>query len=152
MVDRLFIEKKINEKTIPKIDETNFLGLGKPTDRIVLFLFAMALGVKKGERTPLKTHAGFILENSIKAFPGAYSYIFSILVDELRKENNEDKIDDKSLAFHVAEEYANTGFLIIEKLVSSCNDDNEKITELKYNLILEMDEKFEEIEASLNDV
>ena len=66
----------------------------------------MALGIKTGKRTPLKAHVSFIREESIKNHGCAMSYIFSVLVDELRKTNEEDKIDNKEKAFEVAEEYA----------------------------------------------
>lgn len=145
MADRLSIEKRINEEIVPIIDNTQFLGLDKGnTDRIGLFLFAMALGIKEGKRTPLRVHDGLILESSIKSVDGAFSYIFSVLVDELRKINEEDKIDNKQLAFQIAEEYANTGFLTIEKWLSKINNDDD-IEALRFSLIEEMDEKLQSI-------
>lgn len=142
MADRLYIDKRINETLIPKIDETHFLGLNVPdSDRLELFLFAMALGVKQGVRTPLGTKHGFILEPSIKSVDGAMSYLFSLLVDELKKINEEDKIDDKDYAFKVAEEYANTGFRIIDELMNKEMDEESQ----KYGLLEELDEEFESI-------
>ena len=142
MADRLYIDKRINETIITKIDETHFLGLNVPdSDRLELFLFAMALGVKQGVRTPLSTKHGFILEPSIKSVDGAMSYLFSLLVDELKKINEEDKIDDKDYAFKVAEEYANTGFRIIDELMNKEMDEESQ----KYGLLEELDEEFESI-------
>ena len=94
MADRLYIDKNISEEVIPKIDDSKLLGLDNSnSERIELFLFAMSLGKKEGRRTPLKVKHGFILETSIKSVDGALSYIFSLLVDELQKINEEDKIE-----------------------------------------------------------
>lgn len=147
MVDRLSIDKSVNEKIIPKIDESGILGLDKSTsDRIELFMFAMALGIHENKRTPLQTKHGFILETSIKAFEGAMSSIYSLLVDELRKTNEEDHIDDKDRAFKIAEEYANTGFNIINAWMNSAKDDET----LQFTLIEQMDLKFENIQKMNN--
>ena len=70
------------------------------------------------------------------------SYIFSLLVDELQKINEEDKIDDKDYAFKIAEEYANTGFQIIAKWLSSKIDEEN----LRYSLLEDIDEAFENID------
>lgn len=143
MIDRLSIDKNVNDKIIPNIDEKKFMGLDKTnSDRIELFMFAMALGIKNQKRTPLRAKHGFILETSIKGFDGAMSSIYSLLVDELRKEHEEDCIDNKELAFKVAEEYANTGFNIIDAWMNSGKDEET----LQYSLIEEMDSKFEEIQ------
>lgn len=143
MADRLYIDKNISEEVIPKIDDSKLLGLDNSnSERIELFLFAMSLGIKEGRRTPLKVKHGFILETSIKSVDGALSYIFSLLVDELRKINEEDKIDDKDYAFKIAEEYANTGFQIIAKWLSSKIDEEN----LRYSLLEDIDEAFENID------
>ena len=142
MADRLSIDNEINEKVIPELDKTNLLGLGKTSsDRTGLFMFAMALGVKEGKRTPLSSKHGFILEASIKSFDGAMSLLFSLLVQELQGTNEEEKIDNKDYAFMVAEEYANTGFQKIKEWVNHIEDE-ESVT---YSLIEELDAKYEEL-------
>lgn len=141
MKDRLSIENKINDKLIPKIDDNEFLGLDKNhSSRIELFMFALALGVKEGKRTPLKTQHGFILESSIKAYEGAMSCMVSLLLDELKETNEEDKIDNKDEVFICAEEYANTGFEIISKLVNNEDDDT-----ILFDFIDEMNKKYSDI-------
>jgi len=142
MTDRLSIDNRVNDKVIPMIDEMKFLGLDKSnSERIELFIFAMALGVKEKKRTPLKSQHGFILEKSIRSMDGAMSNIVSLLVDEVRKSKEEDHIDDKDYAFRVAEEYANTGFSIIESWLTSKKDEET----MQYSLIEEMDDKFVDI-------
>lgn len=144
MADRLYIDRYVVEKIIPKIDASHLLELDKTNaERMKLFLFAMALGIRDGKRTPLKSKEGFILESSIDSVDRANSLLFSLLVDELRRINQEDKIDDTDMAYKIAEEYANTGFKIIEKWKY---DSEDEIEDLKYELIGEMDEKFEQIQ------
>lgn len=138
----LCISKSVNEKIIPLIDELKFIGLDRTgSERIELFLFAMALGVKEGKRTPFQGKSTFVRESAIKSMDGAMSNIFSLLVDELRKSNEEEKIDNKTYAFKVAEEYANTGFIHIGEMLSGTPD----IESLQYQLIEEMDDKYAEI-------
>lgn len=142
---RLSIDKHINDSVIPAIDETKILGLDKgASERIELFLFAMALGVRLGKRTPLKVQHGFIRETSIKGLMGAMSTIYSLLVNEVKNTSDEDKIDDKNLAFKVAEEYANTGFIEIEKWIPTIATKDDAIN-LMWKCIGEMDEKYENI-------
>jgi len=63
MADRLYIEKKINDLVVPKIDSTKFLNLDKlSVERIELFMFAVALGLKENKTINLTTSHGFILE------------------------------------------------------------------------------------------
>jgi len=143
MADRLSIDKKINDVTIPIIDKTKLLGLDKSSvDRIELFLFAMALGVKAGKQTPLSSLHGFILESSILSNAGAMSIIDSLLVDEMRKRNEEEKISDKDEAFAIAQVYANTGFNIINDWLSNIKKQDEE--SILWNLIDELDTKYEE--------
>lgn len=143
MADRLSIDKKVNDTIIPLIDESKLFGLDKSNaERTELFLFAMAIGIKLQKRTPLSVSHGFILESSVKSIDGAMSFIFSLLVDELRKTHEEDKIDNKDLAFKLAEEYANTGFLKIHSWIESKKDSET----LQYELIEEMDEMFEQLQ------
>ncbi|MDP4152571.1 MAG: hypothetical protein Q8865_03895 [Bacillota bacterium] len=143
MADRLSIDKKINDITIPIIDKTKFLGLDKSSvDRIELFLFAMALGVKVEKKTPISSLHGFILESSILNNEGAMSIIYSLLVDEMRKRNEEEKISDKDEAFAIAQAYANTGFNIINNWLSNIKKQDEE--SILWNLIDEMDTKYEE--------
>lgn len=143
MADRLSIDKRINDAIIPEIDKTKLLGLDKSNvDRIELFLFAMAIGVKQGLRTPLLASHGFILESSILSNDIAMSEIYSVMVREMRKRNEEEKIGDKDEAFLVAQEYANTGFQVISEWLSNLKKkDSEAIM---WDLLEEMDTKYED--------
>lgn len=144
MADRLSIDKRINDAVVPEIDKTKLLGLDKSNvDRIELFLFAMAIGVKQGLRTPLLASHGFILESSILSNDIAMSEIYSVMVNEMRKRNEEEKIGDKDEAFLVAQEYANTGFQVISEWLSNLKKkDSEAIM---WDLLEEMDTKYSEL-------
>lgn len=76
------------------------------------------------------------------------SSLFSVLVNELRSTNEEEKIDNKDLAFKVAEEYANTGFKIIEQWLKDGDGIDEHIYEetIAMDLIEQMDEMFTEMQ------
>lgn len=156
MADRLSIDKKINDSVIPVIDKSRLLGLDKSSiDRIELFLFAMSIGVKEGHRTPLTASHGFILESSILSNDGAMSEIYSLLVHEMRRRNEEEKIGDKDEAFNVAQEYANTGFQTISDWLTDIK--KKDADSIMWDLIDELDSKyaqcFPELEAtdSLNE-
>lgn len=144
MIDRIYIDKKINEEVIPLIDERDFLGLSlskSATERTDLFIFALALGINEGKRTPLTTKHGFILDSSIENNDIALSLIYSVLVEEMRNENTEEKISDKDTAYLVAQEYANTGFYVIKNWL-----DNNKTDEgTLWKLLSEMDEKYNKV-------
>lgn len=144
MADRLSIDKKVNDTIISSIDKTKIMRLDKTSvDRIDLFLFAMAIGVKEGKRTPLTASHGFILESSFSKTVGPMSGIYSLLVQEMRKNNEEEKISDKDEAFLVAQEYANTGFLKIGDWIKDLkNGDDDAVL---WDLIDELDSKYEEL-------
>lgn len=139
MVDiRLSVTKKVDEKIIPNIDSNKFLGLDKPTsERIDLFLFAMAMGIEKGEKKGLEQKIGIIRNPSVN--PSAMSMIFSVLVDDLIKRNEIEKIGDQDEAFIVAQEYSNTGFEEIQKMINMDEDT------LLWKMINILDEKYDSL-------
>lgn len=139
MADRLSIDKKINDSVVPVIDETKFLGLDKfNISRIDLFMFAMAIGLKERKKTPLSASHGFILESYISG--NDFAKMYTLLVDELRRTNEEEKIGDKDAAFRIAQEYANTGFQVIRGWVETRGKKDEDA--LIWELISDLEEKF----------
>lgn len=145
MADRLSIDRKINDTVVPAIDDTRLLGLDKNSvSRTELFLFAIALGIKEGRKTPLSAAHGFILEGSIN--DNDMAILHTLLVEDLRKRNEEEKIGDKDEAFKVAQEYANTGFWRMKKWLDGLTD--ERAEALLWELLFEMDETFEQIGQS----
>ena len=140
MADRLHIENKVNDNIIPRIETAKLLGLDKEnSERIDLFLFAMALGIKQGYRTPLTSKHGFILATSIQSNDLGMALIESLHVSEARAANEDEKIGNQDEAFAVAEEYANTGFHQISKWLDQYNDKDSD--ELLWDLINQMNER-----------
>lgn len=138
MIDRLSIEKNAKETIVAKIDERKFLGLDNDTvEHIELFMFAAAIGIHMGVRTPLSSKLGFIQATAVR--PEQMSAIFSVMVDEMRKANTEDKINDRDIAFSIIQEYANTGMIEIGKWMAETRD-NDKL----WDLISDMDDMYEE--------
>lgn len=138
MTDRLSIDKKVKESVVARIDERRFLGLdNESVQHIEMFMFAAAVGIHMEIRTPLNTKLGFIQATAIRS--EQMSAIFSLMVDEMRKTNTEDKINDLDTAFNIIQEYANTGLIEIGKWMDD-TEDNDKLWEL----IGELDEMYDE--------
>lgn len=144
MADRLYIDNKVNDKIIPRLDKSKLLGLDKDNaERIDLFLFAMALGVKTGVRTLLNSKHGFILTTSVKSNDLGMSLIESLWVSEAHAANEDEKIGDLDEAYNAAEEYANTGFIEIGKWLAKYDDTDSK--NLLWDLISEMNDKAKQL-------
>lgn len=144
MIDRLSIEKSTKDSIVAKIDERKFLGLDNDTiEHIEMFMFAAAVGIHIGVRTPLSSKLGFIQATAIR--PDQMSTIFSVMVDEMRKANTEDKINDRDSAFNIIQEYANTGLIEIGKWMNETRG-NDKL----WDLITEMDDMYYEYFGSEN--
>lgn len=148
MADRLQIDKKVNERIIPKIEKSRILKLdlqSSKTERIDLFLFAAAVGIHKGYRTPLSAKHGFIQNSAIPS--DKFSLIFSLLADEMRANNTEEKISDLDEAQTVVQEYANTGFFEIETWIDAMNGhyDDERAEGVLWDKLFELDELYEKL-------
>ena len=138
MADRLSIDKKFKDSVIAEIDERKFLGLDNDTiQHIEMFMFAAAVGIHLGHRTPLSSKLGFIQASAVR--PEQTSLIYSVLVDEMRNENTEDKISDQDMAYSIIQEYANTGLNEIGQWMKSTKG-NDKL----WDLINDMDDMYEE--------
>ena len=138
MIDRLSIDKNAKDNIVTKIDERKFLSLDNDSvEHIEMFMFAAAIGIHMGKRTPLNSKIGFIQATAIR--PEQMSAIFSLMVDEMRKANTEDKISDRDTAFNIIQEYANTGLNEISKWMNETKE-NEKLWEI----IGDMDDMYDE--------
>ena len=132
MADRLYI------------DVVDMLMLKSKGERIDGFMLAFALGVREGVRTPSRASLGVINETAAKGRDYALPFIYSVALRDLRKEGKDNLINDKKEVFKIAEEYANTGFGILIKMLPDVTDDyDEDIFEME--LIQMMDEKYEAI-------
>lgn len=125
---------------IPAVKMLNF-GAERNTNT-VMYLFAMTLGIREGERTPSVAKEGVVQATSFRNQDLAMSLVYSLAIQELRKAGKENEINDEDTVFRIAEEYANTGFKVIEEM-ADFDDYNEE--DFENELILMMDEMYEEI-------
>lgn len=144
MTDRLSADKQyvvdLVQNDIDNSDALNFKSSGERAD---IYLFAIALGVNEGYQTSSNSRQGFILESAVRTKPNFMSFIYSIALNELRKSNQENKINDKDIVFGIAEGYANTGFKVMREMIPDFdNYDEELFTAM---LIKKMDDKYAEI-------
>lgn len=144
MADRFSVTNSVNNKVIAKIDSSHFLSLDNDScDRTDLFMFALALGLEEKKRTPLDSTHGLILESTFGRSHIAMSEVYALMIDSLIGTEEEDHMDDKDLAYTIAQEYANTGFGIIAEWLTDTSEDNEEI--IIHELISKMSKKFKEI-------
>lgn len=138
MTDRLSIDKKLKDTVVANIEDRKFLGLDNMSiPHSEMFMFAAAIGIHMGIRTPLNSKLGFIQATALRG--DQMSAIYSIMVDEMVKANTEDLISDQDVAFSIVQEYANTGFIEIGKWIEETKD-NDKL----WDLINDMNDMFEE--------
>lgn len=140
--DRIYVTKQA-QRIKNKIDEKNFLGLdNNMTDRIQLFLFAMALGINTRCPTKLDNLDSFVLDQSIKMHHRALMY--ALYIGKIEDKNNLEECINTESVYDLAQRYANTGFLIIEDYMNTKQEST-----LQWELIKEMDEEYEAIRAEL---
>lgn len=97
-----------------KIKKLNILGLNEQ-ENCNIFMICLALGVNKGLRTPLKKVKGWVRPS---AFPKDYlAYIDAVALRELMRDGKENLITSTDEVHKIAEEYVNTGLLIIDEMI-----------------------------------
>jgi len=137
--DRLYTSKKAKE-IINKIDDQNFLNLDNHnTNRSELFAFAMSIAVNS---EPIKleniNQGGLVKDNDIDNLTKAL--IYSLYISKLKDYENLDAILNKVEVYKTAEEYANTGFLILDDYLN-----NKKEESLIWELLSELDKTYNEL-------
>lgn len=136
--DRLNITKKA-KSIVEKIDQSKYLGLEFPTTtRSELFILATAIGI---DTVPTKLEninpGGLILESSIDNTTRALMYAY--FISKLPNVNMLDNVTNKEYVYTTAQEYANTGFEILDDYI-----DNKKDSELIWDLLEELDNQYNE--------
>lgn len=138
--DRIYVSKNA-DKLIDIIDSKKYLDLDKSTTtRMELFLFAMALGIETKTQTALSSLAqgGLALEQAIKNQDKSLIYAFYIY--NLPEDETIDSAADKEKVYSMAQEFANTGFHIIEQYMQT------KTAESTFwDLVKELDEQYEQL-------
>lgn len=136
----LNINKQQNKDIVKKIDQTNYMKLGKPTSRLDLFCFAMAMGIREGGvdiNTPLQNKESFVRDEYI----GNERYLFSALFfdeqDIKSKPSMIDDVIDETQTFQAAEKFAEMGMEVIKDYMSQMGE-----MQFCYHLLDEMEQKF----------
>lgn len=137
--DRIYTTKKVKELTV-LIDDNQYFDLDAAhISRSELFLFAMALGL---DTIPTKLDSinsgGLVLDKSIDSKTKAAMY--AIFIDKVGEENL-DSITEKAKVYSLAQEYANSGFEILEDYM-----ENRKSEDLIWHLLDELDHQFSKLE------
>ncbi len=140
-IDRLSVSKEaIN--LIDVIDKKRYLDLDKYTiTRTELFLFAMALGIETKAATSIEgaSQVGLILEQSMKNIDK--SLIYALFLHSHTSDGNLDDALNKDNVYSVAQQYANTGFQIIDDFINT-----KSAEKLSWELIKELDEQYANLE------
>ncbi|WP_252237319.1 hypothetical protein [Clostridium sp. ZBS17] len=136
--DRIHTTRKVKELTT-LIDDNKYFDLDSVhISRSELFLFAMALGA---DTIPTKLDSinpgGLVLDKSIDSKTKAAMY--AIFIDKVGEENL-DIITEKAKVYSLAQEYANSGFEILEDYMK-----NRKSEDLIWHLLDELDGQFSKL-------
>ena len=103
----------------------------------------MALGVETNTPTKLSAVAsgGFVLEQNIRAKEKSLMHAFYI---NEKKDEPIDTAADKEKVYTLAQEYANTGFQIIEEYMKTKPEET-----IRWEMIEELDRQYEEIVSEI---
>lgn len=145
-VRMLKVLKSVNDNVIPAIDYNNLLGLKfPPFDRCDMFMIAMALGVQKGYKTEMYDKGtALIRETSVSGKNNAY--MTALMIEEAQVANEIDKLADKDATYSLAQDYANTGFSVLNELVDRVQK-GETNEDIMWEMISDLDSKYEELFA-----
>lgn len=126
-----------------KLDVDGYFGLGQgygranSISRSQLFTYAMALGFEAQERTPLEKQyqGGFVQDTAIDG--RMMALICGEHLCEIG-ENGLDQMTNKQAMYRLAEQYANTGFLIIANQMAEQSEED-----LLFDMLMELDDMYE---------
>ncbi|MCQ2260848.1 MAG: hypothetical protein MJZ77_05625 [Bacteroidales bacterium] len=131
------ISRKYNEGIVKRLDNMNFFQLSKEkTGRRDLYNFAVALGINQNYHTRPEPRESFYRTEGM----GNSYYLYSSLFfrDEISSDLTKiDAILDSNKVIGLSEEYANTGFSVLEE-----KEKNENSESFMYDLINKTDELY----------
>lgn len=136
--DRIYVSKDV-DTLIDIIDSKKYLDLDKSTTtRMELFLFAMALGIDTKTPTTLSSlsQGGLALEQAIKNQDKSLMHAYYI--SNLPTGESIDSAADKEKVYSTAQEYANTGFQVLEQYIQT-----KPAASTFWDLTKELDDQYE---------
>lgn len=132
--DRLNVSE-VSWRIITDISNDNYFGLNE-IQRSELFSFAMALAVDSVPTQLKNKHqGGLVLDRSIDS--NTKANIYGLFISHLEDKENLEPITQLSNVFKLAEEYANTGFQILDDYKQKKSD-----VDLIPDLIVELDKLY----------
>lgn len=143
----LNITTKVKKDVLKALDRNDYFHLSNSgTSRQDLYNFALALGYKRGYPTDLtESKDSLVREEYVNNCKFLYSSLYySEHINKGHKEDLDDLIYSEK-TFPLADRYANTGFDIINDLISSEPDEV-----LVFKLIQEMDEMYQEFKNDIS--
>lgn len=135
------IDPIYKQTLLPKVDAQNYFCLTNHRDtfpRRQFFNFLLGLGYKNHVKTPLDKKEGlYRVENmrNEKSFYPAVYFAEVVMADP----NRIDEILDEDKVYGIIEEYANTGFSVLEDYYGNLNSE-----QLMYTLLGEMNDVYNE--------
>jgi len=135
---RIFVSKEV-DALIDTIDSKKYLDLDKSTtSRMELFLFAMALGIETKTPTIISSlsQGGLVLEQAIKN--QEKTLMHACYINLMPESETIDSAADKEKVYSMAQEYANTGFHILEQYMQT-----KPAGTVVWDLVKELDDQYE---------
>lgn len=135
------IDPIYKQTLLPKVDEQNYFCLTNHRDsfpRRQFFNFLLGLGYKNHVKTPLEKKEGLYRVENMKNEKSFYPAIYFAEVVAAQPEKI-DEILNEDKVFNMIEEYANTGFSVLEDYYGSLNSEMLMLT-----LLDEMNTVYEE--------
>ncbi len=137
--------QKVIEKLIPTLDSSGYFLLGKSDlSRLELFDFAFALGCNRGYPTKVEGKKSLIRQEGI----GNEKYLYMSVYFKEKVKGDDSKIDqitEDSNIYVLAEEFAETGFSVINDTMK-----NSSAETFCLSLLTEMEEMYEKIKSDMN--
>ena len=135
----LYVQKDVNTKLIPEIDRKDYFQLKNPhSSRTQLFDFAIALGADRP--TPLVNKA----DHTRGSYVVGSEFMYRSL---LYNKEGEAHLKEEDVVCNIAEQYANTGFGVLEEYMQKYNDEA-----LLKKLLVDMDKEFTNMEPEIREM
>lgn len=135
------IDPIYKQTLLPKLDEQNYFCLTNHRDsfpRRQFFNFLLGLGYKNHVKTPLEKKEGLYRVENMRNEKSFYPAIY-FTETVAASPDKIDEILDEDKVYVMIEEYANTGFSVLEDYYKSLNSEALMLT-----LLAEMNEVYEE--------
>lgn len=131
--DRFYIEDKVRELLNQKIKKDNFLNMNSAKNKEI-FLFAVSLGIDAPNSLE-GSKDGLLLDKDLDVFDE--SMVYSVTIPNFENMND---IANKNAVYDYIEKCANQGFRVISSII-----DNSSIETIDKQLLIELNEKFEDV-------